>query len=245
VLLALTLRARRGDADPAGGATMVARFSQAAAVAVLALTSAGLALAWSEVRALHALTSTTYGWTLIAKVSLAFAVGMVAIYNRYRLVPAVQKERAPRAWGLLGRTLRLEALGLVGVLAITAALVNVTPARSAAGIGEVFSGDIDLGDTGSVNLVVDPAQAGFNQIHLYFYDEDGRPAEEIEGVTVNLSLPADDIGPISREPVRAGPNHFQLDGNDLVTGGRWVIEVVATISRFESASGSTEVLVAG
>ncbi len=246
VLLVLTLRNRKAaDDDPAGGAGVVARFSQVAAVAVIVLTAAGLTLAWSEVRALRALTSTTYGWTLLAKVGVAALVGVLALYNRYRLVPAVQKERAPRAWGLLGRTLRWEAIGLVVVLAITGVLVNVTPARSAAGIGQIFTGDIDLGESGSVNVVVDPARAGFNQIHLYFYDPDGRPADLTDDVTVNLSLPADDIGPIRRTPVRAGPNHFQLDGNDLVTGGRWIIEVVATISRFESASGEVEVLVAG
>jgi copper transport protein len=245
VLLAFTLRDRRVAGDSASGADVVSRFSQLAAITIVVLTAAGLALTWSEVRALHALTSTTYGWTLLAKVGVAALVGLVALYNRYRLVPAVQKAEAPRAWGLLGRTLRVEALGLVVVLAITAALVNVTPARSAAGIGEIFSGDIDLGDAGSVNVVVDPAQAGFNQIHLYFYDADGRPADIADEVVLNLSLPAADIGPIRREPVRAGPNHFQLDGNDLVTGGRWIIEVVAAISRFESASGEVEVLVGG
>jgi copper transport protein len=245
VLLAFTLRDRRVAGDSASGADVVSRFSQLAAITIVVLTAAGLALTWSEVRALHALTSTTYGWTLLAKVGVAALVGLVALYNRYRLVPAVQKAEAPRAWGLLGRTLRVEALGLVVVLAITAALVNVTPARSAAGIGEIFSGDIDLGDAGSVNVVVDPAQTGFNQIHLYFYDADGRPADIADEVVLNLSLPAADIGPIRREPVRAGPNHFQLDGNDLVTGGRWIIEVVAAISRFESASGEVEVLVGG
>jgi copper transport protein len=245
VLLGLALRARRDADDPSAAAGMVTRFSKVAAVSVAVVTAAGLTLAWSEVRALRALTSTTYGWTLVAKVSVAALVGLAAVYNHFRLVPAVESATMPRAWALLRRNVRFEALGLVAVLALTAVLVNVTPARSAAGIGEIFSGTIDLGDSGSVNVVVDPAEAGFNQIHLYFYDPDGRPAELAEDVTVNLSLPANDIGPISREPVRAGPNHFQLDGNDLVTGGRWVIEVVARISRFDEASGEVEVLVSG
>ena len=36
---------------------------------------------------------------------------------------------------------------------------------------------VELGDAGSVQLTVAPAQAGFNQIHLYLFDPDGRPAE--------------------------------------------------------------------
>ena len=46
-----------------------------------------------------------------------------------------------------------------------------------------------------------------------------------------------------REPFRAGPAHFQIDGDELVTGGRWVIEVTATVSRFEEATAEVEVLV--
>ncbi|HEY5886219.1 MAG TPA: hypothetical protein VIT24_00770, partial [Acidimicrobiales bacterium] len=77
------------------------------------------------------------------------------------------------------------------------------------------------------------------------YDEDGRPAEIADHVSVSLSLPSDDIGPIVREPFRAGPAHFQINGNELVTGGRWTIQVTADISRFESATGEVEVLVGG
>jgi copper transport protein len=244
VLLAVTLRARRGEqtADgPRASATMVARFSTMAAVAVGVLTVAGLALTWSEVRAISALTSTTYGWTLLAKVGVAVLVGLAAAYNHFRLVPVVERAPAPRAWDQLRTSVGFEALGLVVVLALTGVLVNVTPARTEAGVGGIFSGGIDLGDAGTVNVVVDPNQAGTNQIHLYFYDPDGRPAEVPDGaeVTLDLLLPADEIGPITRTPFRAGPSHFQLDSEDLVTGGRWLIAVTVR-SRFEEAGGEIE-----
>lgn len=245
VLLAVSLRGRRDEEDHASSAGMVARFSTTATVAVVAVTAAGLALTWSEVRALRALTSTTYGWTLVAKVVIVALVGLAGAYNRLRLVPAVERAPAPTGWRLLRRSVRLEAVALVAAIALTAVLVNVTPARSAAGVGEIFSETVALDDAGSVNVVVDPNRAGRNAIHLYFYDPDGRPAEITEDVTVRLSLPASDIGPIVREPVRAGPAHFQIDGDELVTGGRWVIEVTAIISRFEAASGEVEVLVGG
>ena len=134
---------------------------------------------------------------------------------------------------------------MVLAIALTAVLVNVTPARTAAGIGEIFSETTPLGDVGSVNIVVDPNQAGRNSVHLYFYDEDGRAAEIADDVTVSFALPSDDIGPIVREPFRAGPSHFQIDGNELVTAGRWVIEVTASVSRFEAATAEVEVLVGG
>ena len=106
-------------------------------------------------------------------------------------------------------------------------LVVVTPARTEAEGGGVVERIVELGDAGSVQLTVAPAQAGFNQIHLYLFDPDGRPAEIAESVTLVMSLPSADLGPITREAVRAGPAHFQLDGNDLAVAGTWTIEVRA------------------
>ena len=246
VLLAVVLWGRRDEDDHTSSAGMVGRFSRVATVCVLAVGAAGVALSWSEVRALRALTSTAYGWTLLAKVGVVLVVGLIGAHNRFRVVPAIRRSpSATRAWSLLRKSVRLEAAALVVAIALTAVLVNVTPARSAAGIGEIFSETVALGDAGSVNIVVDPNQAGRNAIHLYFFDEDGRPAEIADDVSVSLSLPSDDIGPIVREPFRAGPAHFQIDGNELVTGGRWTIQVTADISRFESATGEVEVLVGG
>ena len=64
---------------------------------------------------------------------------------------------------------------------------------------------VELGDAGSVQLTVAPAQAGFNQIHLYLFDPDGRPAEIAESVTLVMSLPSADLGPITREAVAGRP----------------------------------------
>jgi copper transport protein len=246
VLLALTLRGRRDDEDHASSAAMVGRFSRLATVSVLAVGGAGLALSWSEVRVLSALTSTTYGWTLLAKVAVVAAVALIGAHNRFRVLPTIERtSSAPRAWSLLGRSVRIEALGLVVAIALTAVLVNVTPARIEAGVGGIFSETIQLGDAGAVDIVVDPNRAGRNAIHLYFTDADGRPTEIADEVSVSLTLPASDLGPIVREPFRAGPAHFQIDGDELVTGGRWVITVTATLSRFETATGEVEVLVGG
>lgn len=242
VLLARTLKGREDEEDHASSAGMVGRFSLLATVSVIAVGVAGVALSWSEVRALRALTDTTYGWTLLAKVGIVLVVGLIGAHNRFRVVPTIQRSpTAPRAWALLRKSVRLEAAGLVAAIALTAVLVNVTPARSAAGVGGIFSDTVDFGD-GTVNVVVDPNQAGRNAIHLYFYDEERQPDDPGDDVTLSLSLPSDEIGPIVRTPLRAGPGHFTLEGDELVTGGRWTIEVTAQ-SRFETDTAEVEVLV--
>ncbi|MGH9245560.1 MAG: copper resistance CopC/CopD family protein [Acidimicrobiales bacterium] len=245
--LVVTLRRRPAVDDVGSTAGIVARFSTLAAVALVAVSAAGLTLAWSEVRATRALTSTTYGWLLVVKATAVAAVVVVAGYNRYRLVPAITQHRsktgattAGPAWARLRGTVRAEAAVLVGVLAVTAVLVNVVPARTAAGVTGPFSATVDFGD-GSVSLVVDPARAGANDVHLYVLDATGRPIGEVEEIRLELSFPAEGVGPIIRTPVPSGPGHWVLTGDDLTLPGRWEVEVVARLSPFEEATATVDV----
>ena len=104
---------------------------------------------------------------------------------------------------------------------------------------------VELGDAGSVQLTVAPAQAGFNQIHLYLFDPDGRPAEIAESVTLVMSLPSADLGPITREAVRAGPGALPARRRPTSrVAGDWTIEVRARVDRFTEEAGTTEVPIA-
>jgi copper transport protein len=245
VLLALLLRARRSkDDDAVAAGAVVTRFTTMATICVLAVTITGTALGWSEVRALRALTSTTYGQLLIAKAALAALIALIGAYNHYRLVPALRRasEKGRNVWHHLLRTVRIEALGMVVVLGLTAVLVNVTPARNAAGIGTIFSKTEAIGND-SVNLVVDPNQVGSNAIHMYLLDPTGRPPAAAESVTLEFSLPSNQLGPIRRQPFVAGPGHYQLNSSDLSISGKWTIVVRVQVSKFEEETATFTVTV--
>jgi copper transport protein len=239
VAMAVVLQARQGE-RAAGAAPVVGRFSSTAAIALVAVGAAGLLVGWREVRTLDALTSTTYGKLLLAKVAVVAAVAAMGAWNRFRLVPAMAA--APRrAAAALRRAVTVEAAALLGALAVTAALVNVTPAVTAAGIGTIFSETVPLGE-GSVNVVVDPNRAGTNALHLYVFDRAGRVSgADFDDVTIRLSLPSAQVGPLEREPFLAGPGHFQLDGGDLSIPGTWTVEVVARVDTFEQLTAEVQV----
>lgn len=235
-LLILALRRRQDEeTDANGAAAMVARFSTVATVAIIAVIVAGSTLAYLEVRALRAL-DTTYGWLLIAKVA---AVGLVVAggaYNHLRLVPSIKRtgdERGDtRAWGHLRRTLRLEALGMVVILALTAVLVATQPARVAAGVGGgTASATAKLGP-GTINVVVDPARPGTAQLHVYILDANGRPVTDIESATIELRLPAKDLGPLTPRLVKAGPGHYQMLDATFPFAGAWQLSVDVQIDAF-------------
>lgn len=244
VMLALALRERRRRGDDTSAAPLVARFSSLATGGVVLAGVTGAFLGWNEVRTLEGLTSTGYGLLLLSKVSAVLAVAALGTYNHYRLVPALQRGKTRAALAQLRTSLGLEALCLVVIVAITAVLVVVTPARSELSPG-VVEEIVTLGDAGSVQVTVAPAAPGRNQIHLYLFDADGRPAEIAESIDLELSLPSAGIGPISREASRAGPAHFQLDTDDLAVAGEWQIVVDARIDRFTQESGTVEIPIAG
>lgn len=104
--LLLLVRERRRADDPVGAARLVAGFSNLATWSLLVLTVAGVAMSWVTVRAARALTTTGYGWTLVAKVGLVAVLAVLGLYNRQRLVPAVVRAGAIR--GAAG-TLPVEA----------------------------------------------------------------------------------------------------------------------------------------
>ena len=265
--LAAALRDQRELDRPVAAADLVRRFSSLATVSLIAVVVAGLALSWAQVRALHALTSTTYGWTLLVKVAIAaVAIGLGA-YNNRRLVPSItalaglrpQAERSvPRggsadgpsdpsgsgaAWRRLRRVVRVEVGVLTLVLLATAVLVNLQPAASEAGVTGAYSTYVGLGDSYEVNLVVDPNRAGHNEIHIYVLDDTGRIATDATDAGFALTMPTKDIGPIERQGITAGPGHWVVIGNELSVPGRWIIEVSIGISRFEELSVSIPVTV--
>ncbi len=263
VLLA-TLLARSAPDEAADVAGVVARFSTVATVAVVVVILGGLGLAWAEVRALRALTDSAYGAVLIAKVLLAAGVVAIGAYNNRRLVPAVvtASERPPvpagasgdepppesdgrsGPWRRLRRTVRWEALGLVLVLLVTGALVYLQPAREAAGVTGAFSTFEDVGDDHELHLVIDPNRAGHNEIHVWVTEaETLRPLQALGGADVQLELtmPEQDVGPITVDPRGAGPGHWLHAGSELAFPGTWEVEVVVRVSEFEEERVTVEV----
>jgi copper transport protein len=238
-----------------GTAVVVSRFSTMAFVSVLALWVAGATLAWIELDSREALTGTTYGRLVLVKVGIVLAVAVAAAYNRLQLVPSILEEvgraettdvaEAPdeddaRSGLRLLRRLRIsvafEALAVVAVLGVTGVLVNTPPGRSAVVQAQVVDQTqplVSSTDGTTVDLEVAPSKDGQRAIHISYFDGNGRPFEVLGPVTVELSLPAQQIGPITRDVPRAGPAHFSLESIQISPAGTWQIDVVTKLGDFE------------
>lgn len=199
-------------------AHLATRFSAMALVAVVVVAVSGTVSGWQQVRTLDGLTSTSYGRLLLAKVA-GFAVLVVLGWaNRARLVPLVRRTVAP-----LRRSLRIELAVAAVVLALTAALVHQPPARTSASDGP-YDTSVEAAGGELLSATVEPAQAGSNDIHLYFTDPAGAPlgvdAVQVTAATTDVPARRLQVTPVT-------PDHVTVAGASLPSPGTWTIEVTA------------------
>lgn len=225
--LPLALGERRGADDPDGAARLVARFSTAATIVLVAVTAAGAALAWVEVREIAAL-ATPYGATLAVKAAIVAGVIALAAYNNRRLVPAIRR-RQQRPWGTLDRVVRLEAAGLVAVLGVTAVLVNVVPARVEAGIDAQETRISQFGPDHSATVVVEPARPGSNELHVYIEHDRGLLDDSVEDVSIGFVPPGGDESSVTVTPAQVSPGHWLHLGSEMDARGVWRVVIEGEI----------------
>src|ERR671910_1452485 len=207
---------------------LAARFSAGAVALVVVVAATGAVSAWEQVRTFDGLTSTTHGQLLLAKVGGFLALVAVGWANRSRLVPLAGRTVAP-----LARSMRAETAVAGAVLALTAALVHQPPARATApgpftttvaaepgALGE----DPGATDGATLDVTVDPAREGSNDIHLYFLDSGGGPlaVDAVEVSATTTGVPARRL-PVT--PVTA--DHVTVAGASLPSPGTWTVAVTA------------------
>lgn len=146
VALGVVLRRAEPTRDAAGVAEVVSWFSGAAAAAVVAAGLAGVVLAAVGVGSVAAATTTTYGLLVLAKIALVAGIVAIGAYNRFALVPRIRGGVRPvpegasatvvrgrrvrtvslatDAFVVLRRTVRIEAVLLLGVLVLTVLLAG-------------------------------------------------------------------------------------------------------------------------
>ena len=152
--------------------------------------------------------------------------GIVALgaINRRRLLPALDRaardgEPPGRAGLLLRRTLRVELVLGVAALAATGALAGYAPSV-AEGSGP-FSATADIGPA-RLEMTVDPARVGPNEMHVYLFDRrDRQPVRRDEGADGHRRAAREAASSrSSSRPRRPVPGHYVVSGAALRREGR-------------------------
>jgi copper transport protein len=218
----------------------VPRFSGFAVVAVSWLIASGTVSGYLQVRALRGLWETTYGQLLLVKLALVLPLLALGLYNNRRAVPRLRERLATAAERT--RFLRIAAAELalmVAIVSVTAVLVSEPPARAEVTPRGPHATTTELGDL-ELNLVVDPAKAGRNQIHLYLTNSSGQPTD-VDEATVSATLASRQIGPIRMEAHPDGPGQFIIHGAPLALAGDWQLRVEVRRGEFDATAATVSV----
>jgi copper transport protein len=247
-LLLVLPAATRSATTPADRGRLLAgplgRFSALALAMVVLIMATGLIQAYVYVRHLGDLFSTGYGRAVLAKFLLLLAVIGIAAYNRRTVIPRLRRVAelggSPGLPGvLLRRALRGEVTLLAVVIGVTAALASYAPPVSAE--SGPFSTTTEVGPT-TLEMDVDPARVGANQIHIYFFDaKTGAPYKAGKELTVTATLPEKEIGPLPLTVQSAGPGHYIVQSALLNAPGDWELDLTLRISEFDQFETKVEV----
>ena len=228
-------------------AGIISRFSLMAFWSVIALAIAGLTLTITGSDAsLNSILTTTWGQLVLAKIGLTLIVVLIAAWNRRTLVPSLISPTENTGelvvrWAAFLRTIRAEAVLLVAVVALTAIVVNVPPARTAV-VAKTDRVDITQRvDTGNVQLSVDPAIVGPNTVAVRYTDGAGQPINVANSMSIEFSQPSAGLEPITRQVPASEPGVFVIQGNELSIPGTWTITIAVRTGDFTEQRTSFEV----
>jgi len=238
-LVGLTIALRLLRTAPEPALTAVARFSTVAAGLLAAVGVTGTILTWRILGSWHGFVDTSFGRTLLVKLTLVAAVVLLAAVNRWRLLPRLQTAvadgiTATAATDRLRRAIRVEGLVLVGVLAVTGVLVDRSPepAPSSANASSpgVTRASADA-DGIRVSIVLDPSRVGSNSLTVTLKDKTGSalvPYAEPAFSLVHGDLRLADQPFVEHEP---GTYHAEVL---LPKAGSWTAEVTVRTDEFDA-----------
>ncbi|MFF3886648.1 copper resistance CopC/CopD family protein [Streptomyces sp. NPDC001914] len=150
----------------------------------------------------------------------------------------------------LRRSVLAEAGVAVVLLAVTTALTATEPGRTAEAARQATasaaqrSGPLSLKlpfDTGgedgkgTVEVTLDPARVGGNQMHVFVYRPNGK-AFDVPEVKVAFTLTAKNIGPLPVTPDRVATGHWAASSVQIPLAGDWKIAVTVRTSDIDQAT---------
>jgi copper transport protein len=212
--------------------SVLTRWSRLAMASVIVLVVTGSWAAWEEIGlSIDGLLTTTYGRLVLVKLVLLVAAMPLANLNRTRNIPAI-REGAADAAARLRRYVRVEVGILLLVLSATAWLIQTPPAKV-----ELKPAFVDqtltLGGGGSVQMVIDPAAVGTNEIHLYAFDEQLQVDDDVSDMELTAYNDKRGLGPLDITLTPTGPGHYTAAGATIPFAGAWRFDIGVKRGKFD------------
>ncbi|MBR0688486.1 CopD family protein [Bradyrhizobium manausense] len=204
------------------------RFSRIAVPVVAALALTGLVLAIIQLEKPAALVETTYGLILSVKLVLVLFLLALAALNRYRLTPALVKDRGVAT--VLKRSILLECATALGIFAVVAGWRFTPPPRTM--VAETPLAIHIHTDKAMFQVLVSPGKAGVDDFVLQLMTGEATPLQAKEA-SLTLSLPERGIEPMERDAELGPDGYWHVRKVELPFAGRWHVRIDALVTDFE------------
>lgn len=172
-----------------------------------------------------------WGLTLVVKIALVGVAIAAGSWNRWKVVPQPQDSPQPSGREQTSLALKVEAVALVLVVAASIALTHNGPPRAADAVAAGPAVIDEMVEDIRLQLIIDPAQVGENEIHLFVLNEAGIPLN-VEDAIITFAAEKLNVGRVQQEITNLGAGHFMGITNDLGLAGKWEAEVVVRPDRF-------------
>ena len=136
-----------------------------------------------------------------------------------------------------------ELVLLAVVVAFTAWLIDTQPERDVIR-PKVIERTLEVRSGGSVQLIVDPAIAGTNTIHVHVVTEDGKPDASVDEVRLQAASHKLGIHRLDIPLRELGPGGWSTDSATLPGAGRWAFTTIITRGEFDEDRVTTHGLIA-
>jgi copper transport protein len=205
------------------------RFSRIAVPVVAAIALTGLALAFVQLVNVRALIETRYGLILSIKLVLVAGLLGLAALNRLRLTPRLAFN--PLDTKALVRSIILECIVAVGILAVVAGW-RLTPPPRALVKAAVKPLAIHIHtDAAMFQVLISPGKVGRDSFVLQLMEGDASPLTAKE-TTLILSQPERGIEPLQRAATLGADGYWRVADVPIPYPGRWHMRIEALVTDF-------------
>jgi copper transport protein len=208
----------------------LSRFSRVAVPVVGVLVLTGLTLAVIQLESFQALVETGYGLILSTKLVLVVGLMALAVFNRFRLTPALAA--SPAATRPLVRSIGLEAVIAVTILMAVAGWRFTPPPRALAAAAETPLAVHIHTEEAMFQVLVSPGKVGTNSFVLQLMQGDASPLVAKEA-TLILSLPERGIEPLERAATLGDDGYWHLRDVPIPYSGHWHMRIEALVTDFK------------
>ncbi|MGQ0603390.1 MAG: CopD family protein, partial [Anaerolineales bacterium] len=213
-------------------ATLIRRFSALALVSVGVLTLTGVYSAVVQVGSWAALTDTTYGQTLLAKLLIAAPLIALGAFNLLVIRPAMEQRASEILVTRFRRTVTGEVALSVALLLSVGVLTAIPPAENKAQ-RPVLSGSQGVDDL-TVAVEIAPGRIGVNDFSVRV-TSNGQPVTDAREVEVQFTPQSGKLPPNKVPFTPQGDGVYAVRGSYFSLPDQWQVRVaVRREGRFDS-----------